>query len=555
MQDNDREITASKSRSVDFPSNMQVGGTAFDDSYDVDYADPKYIKSFANREEDENYDMANADFESPQRRIRQYDPELDMVENLTKNIQQNGSSSISVPPIPPPSPVHMYSKLTPSKVPTKVNDVGDTARSVDRGNMTSTSALYNIDPTILQTFADALTPDKTMEIKKLRKKLKEATSSLQVVRGELIDLRTSLVDLSNSKVTLEAENKELKAKLQDKTNALHDFNNHKIEMQSYLKTHTEFFGSVQNTIKGLFLHETLYHESMNNLTQETEKRQRLEAELSETLHELNETRTKLKSKEKLCETQNKELEKLRDDLQANMQLLKEYDNVTELSRMKNELRKMREKSMNLKNMQNILQSQRIKYFELQKDYKELENQHDRLKELLANWYVSPSFSKRSPADTNSKNDELRIKLIREKDTPRAIRPERHHQSASKSRSERMHNSHYPTDPAHPVKTDSIATDKNRIINGIREDIDQASARSNPSQPPTGPDSKTNAHSNSRSNVRTYKISTSPRSPTSPRTKTSTVYESTFRFSTDDSANVFVEDVKRFLVHLSGTQRI
>ena len=53
-----------------------------------------------------------------------------------------------------------------------MNDVGDTARSVERGNMTSTSALYNIDPTILQTFADALTPDKTMEIKKLRKKLK-----------------------------------------------------------------------------------------------------------------------------------------------------------------------------------------------------------------------------------------------------------------------------------------------------------------------------------------------------------------------------------------------
>ena len=52
--------------------------------------------------------------------------------------------------------------------------------------------------------------------------------------------------------------------------------------------------------------------------QHAAKRQRLEAELSETLHELNETRTKLKSKEKLCETQNRELEKLRDDLQANM---------------------------------------------------------------------------------------------------------------------------------------------------------------------------------------------------------------------------------------------
>jgi len=484
---------------------MQVGGNTFDDSYDVDYGDSKYIKSFGNRQEDENYDIANADFESPQRRIRQYDPELDMVENLTKNVQpQNDSSSRSVPP-----PLPLYTKLTPSKVPTKSSDDGDSSRLVERGHLTSTSAFYNIDPTILQTFADALTPDKTMEIKKLRKKLKDATSSLQLVRGELIDLRSSLVDLSTSKVTLEAENKELKAKLQDKTNALHDFNNHKIEMQSYLKTHTEFFGSVQNTIKGLFLHETLYHESMNNLTQETEKRQRLEAELSETLHELNETRTKLKSKEKLCETQNTELEKLRNDLQANMQLLKEYDNVTELSRMKNELRKMREKAMNLKNMQNILQSQRIKYFELQKDYKELENQHDRLKELLA--------------DTNSKNDELRIKLIREKDTPRPIRAERHHQSASKSRSERMHNSHYTTDPAlspiysvggppadDPVKTDSMATDKNRIINGIREDIDQASAR--------WPDAKPNAYPNARSNARAYKIS---KSPQSPRTKTST----------------------------------
>ena len=76
------------------------------------------------------------------------------------------------------------------------------------------------------------------------------TSSLQVFHGELIDVRSLLEDLSTSQMTLEAENKELKTKLQDKTNALHDFNNHKIEMQSYLKSHAELFGVVQNTIKG-----------------------------------------------------------------------------------------------------------------------------------------------------------------------------------------------------------------------------------------------------------------------------------------------------------------
>ena len=47
---------------------------------------------------------------------------------------------------------------------------------------------------------------------------------------------------------------------------------------------------------------------MNNLTHETEKRQRLEAKLSETLQELNETRTKLKSKEKLLEMRAFKLE-------------------------------------------------------------------------------------------------------------------------------------------------------------------------------------------------------------------------------------------------------
>ena len=73
--------------------------------------------------------------------------------------------------------------------------------------------------------------------------------------------------------------------------------------------------------------------------------------------------------------------------------------------------------MNLNNMQNVLQNQRVKYFELQKNYKELEIQHDRLKALLGN---HKSFKFLCIlyfflADTNSHNDELRIKLIREKD--------------------------------------------------------------------------------------------------------------------------------------------
>merc|ERR1719499_2566401 len=244
-------------------------------------------------------------------------------------------------------------------------------------------------------------------------------------------LRSSQVELTNEKTQLEVENKELKRLLTDKSNSLHDFNNHKIEMESYLKTHTEFFNSVQNTIKGLFLHETLYQETLTNLSEETKRREKLESDLEEAKNELKEIKTKYKKQEKQMGVQNTELEKLRGEFAQNQQLLKDYDNVTELSRMKNELRKMKEKSMNLKNMQNILQNQRIKFFELQKDYKDLEMQHDRLKDLLA--------------ETNSKNDELRIKLIREKDTRGMLANNIERRNQSAQRNERMVTS-YSMDP-------------------------------------------------------------------------------------------------------------
>ena len=53
---------------------------------------------------------------------------------------------------------------------TSSEDYAGSIRSVERTHV-GTSALYNIDPAILQTFADALTPNKTNEIKQLRQQL------------------------------------------------------------------------------------------------------------------------------------------------------------------------------------------------------------------------------------------------------------------------------------------------------------------------------------------------------------------------------------------------
>ena len=92
---------------------------------------------------------------------------------------------------------------------------------------------------------------------------------------------------------------------------------------------------------GLFVQDTLYNTTVNKLEAETQHRQRLELKLAETMQELQDAHTKLKSKEKLAQGRKKELEKLRATVSRNQKLLKEYDNVTELSKMKNELRKMR----------------------------------------------------------------------------------------------------------------------------------------------------------------------------------------------------------------------
>lgn len=283
---------------------------------------------------------------------------------------------------------------------TSSEDYAGSIRSVERTHV-GASALYNIDPAILQTFADALTPNKTNEIKQLRLQLQESVSSLESLEREVVSLQKFQKELSSANTRLKGENRELNIRLSDTTTKLRDFSHHKAEMKNYLEAHTEFFSTVKSTFNGLFVQDTLYNTTVNKLEEETQHRQRLELKLVDTTQQLKDAHAKLKSKEKVEEVQKDELEKLRATVSRNQKLLKEYDNVTELSKMKNELRKMREKTMNLNNMQNVLQNQRVKYFELQKNYKELEIQHDRLKALLA--------------DTNSHNDELRIKLIREKD--------------------------------------------------------------------------------------------------------------------------------------------
>jgi len=327
----------------------------------------------------------------------------------------------------------------------------------------SINALYELDPHILQSFADALTPHKSREITDLRNMLEEMKSEMKSSRGELMALRSERNDLASSKAQLEKQVDELKTKLAIKSSELHDFNNHKHELNEYMRRHIEFFGNVQTTIKGLFVQETRYEETMNTLANESETRQRLDEKIADLSHEHQQIRAKYKSQEQLLERTKGELEAARAELNQLKQVVKEYENVTELSRMKNELRKMKENSMNLKNIQNVLQTQRMKFFETQKDYKTLQEEHGKLKDLLG--------------QTSAKNEELRVKLAREMESRDRDTPSKRE---IKSRKIEAANAYADSQ-----------LDKRMV--GMEQMPTQVQPRSNPMSPPTGAVPMTTQH--------------------------------------------------------------